>query len=250
VRTPLIAGNWKMNKTVAEAQGLIAGIAQRLAGLAGVDVVVAPPATALAAVAVIAGPAGIGLAAQNMHPADHGAFTGEISPIMVAELADWVILGHSERRLLFGEQNLDVGRKVHAALAHGLRPIVCVGERWTEREAGLTDAVVLTQVRLALEGIAPAAAAGIVVAYEPVWAIGSGRACGAAEAARVIALLRADLAARFGEAAADGSRLLYGGSVNPQNIVSYLDSEDVDGALVGGASLDAATFAELVRAAA
>ncbi|HQZ69744.1 MAG TPA: triose-phosphate isomerase [Anaerolineae bacterium] len=249
MRRPLIAGNWKMHKTVAQARALAADVVVAVAGLKGVEVLLAPAATALAAVAVIARPQGLSVAAQTMHWADQGAYTGEVSPLMVAELADYVILGHSERRSLFGETDEALGRKVHAAFAHGLRPILCVGERLDEREAGQADAVVLGQLA-ALDGIAAQEAAGLVLAYEPVWAIGSGRACDAAEAARVMGVLRTALGARFGAEAAASARLLYGGSVNPENIAAYLAAADIDGALVGGASLEAEPFAALVRAAA
>lgn len=249
MRLPLIAGNWKMYKTVAQARVLALEVADAVAAFAGVEVLLAPPATALAAVAAIARPRGLSVAAQTMHWADQGAYTGEIAPGMVAELASYVILGHSERRSLFGETDEALGRKVHAAFAHGLTPILCVGERLEEREAGRADAVVLAQLA-ALDGIAAAEAARLVLAYEPVWAIGSGRACDAAEAARVMGVLRAALAERFGSAAATGARLLYGGSVKPENIAAYLAAADIDGALVGGASLEAEPFAALVRAAA
>lgn len=249
MRLPLIAGNWKMHKTVAQARALAAEVAYAVDGLAGVEVLLAPPSTALAAVAAIARPRGLSVAAQTMHWADQGAFTGEISPSMVAELADYVILGHSERRSLFGETDEAVGRKIHAAFAHGLRPILCVGEGLDEREAGRADEVVLAQLA-ALDGIAAQEAVGLVLAYEPVWAIGTGRACDAAEAARVMGLLRQALGARFGAEAAAGARLLYGGSVKPENIAAYLAAADIDGALVGGASLEAEPFAALVRAAA
>jgi len=249
LRLPLIAGNWKMHKTVAQARALAAEVAQAVDGLAGVEVLLAPPATALAAVAAIARPRGLSIAAQTMHWANQGAFTGEISPAMVAELADYVILGHSERRSLFGETDESLGRKVHAAFAHGLRPILCVGERLDEREAGRADAVVLAQLA-ALDGIAVHEAASLVLAYEPVWAIGTGRACDAEEAGRVMGVLRQDLGRRFGADSAASARLLYGGSVKAENIAAYLAAADIDGALVGGASLEVEPFAALVRAAA
>lgn len=249
MRRPLIAGNWKMHKTVAQARALAADVAAAVAGIDDVEVLLAPPAIALAAVAEIARPRGLSVAAQNMHWADQGAYTGEISPVMVMELADYVILGHSERRSLFGETDEALGRKVHAAFAHGLVPILCVGEHLDQREAGQADAVVLAQLK-ALDGIAEAEAARLVLAYEPVWAIGTGKACDAAEAARVMGLLREALGARFGAAGAAAARLLYGGSVKPENIAAYLAVADIDGALVGGASLEAEPFAALVRAAA
>ncbi len=249
MRRPLIAGNWKMHLTVAGAEALATAVADAVASLDAVELLLAPPATALAAVSALAAPRGLSLAAQTMHWADQGAYTGEIAPPMVREWAGYVILGHSERRQYFGETDAELGRKVHAAFAHGLTPILCVGEGLAEREAGRADAVVLGQL-VALDGIAEQEAARLVLAYEPVWAIGTGRACDPAEAARMMALLRRALAERFGSAAAEEARLLYGGSVKPDNIAAYLAAPDIDGALVGGASLDAPSFAALARAGA
>jgi triosephosphate isomerase len=248
VRTALIAGNWKMHKTVAEARALAEAVVAATAGGA-VEVVLAPPFTALAAVSAIARPAGVGVAGQTMHAAGQGAFTGEISPVMLAELASHVILGHSERRTLFGETDAGVSQKAVAALAHGLVPIVCVGETTAQRDAGTTDEVVTAQLAGSLAGLPPAQGAGLVVAYEPVWAIGTGRACDAVEAGRVAALVRSWLAGRFGAGTAEAVRVLYGGSVTPANAAEILAQGDVDGALVGGASLDAAAFAAIARSA-
>ncbi len=250
MRRILIAGNWKMHKTVAEARQLARAVADAAAEHPAVDRLLAPPYTALAAVSEIARPAGLLLAAQDMHWADQGAFTGAISPPMVAEWAGWVILGHSERRSLFGETDAEVNRKAHAACAHGLRPIVCIGETEAQRDAGRTDEVVAAQLAAGLQGLSADEVAGSVVAYEPVWAIGSGRACDAGEAARVMSRIRADLAEAFGTEAAARCRLLYGGSVKPDNIQDYLRAGDIDGALVGGASLQADSFLSLVRLAA
>lgn len=247
---PLIAGNWKMHGTVAEARKLARGVVAAVSDETRVEVLLAPPFTALAAVSEIARPAGLRVAAQDMHWAGQGAFTGAISPSMVAELAEAVILGHSERRALFGESDLDVNRKLHAAFDAGLMPILCVGETEDRRDAGQADAVVLGQLEAALEGLDASEIAGMVVAYEPVWAIGTGRACDPAEAGRMMALIRASLAGRIGDASAARLRLLYGGSVKPDNVDDYMAAEDIDGALVGGASLDAASFAALVTAAA
>jgi triosephosphate isomerase len=250
LRTPLIAGNWKMHKTVASARALTEAIVAETQGLEGVELLLGPPATALAAVSEIARPAGIHVAAQDMHWADKGAFTGAISPTMVAELAGHVILGHSERRSLFGETDLEVNRKVHAAIAHGLSPIVCVGETQSERAEGETDTVVLRQLAAAYEGIGDAEAERSIVAYEPVWAIGTGLACDPQEAARVMALLRGWLNQTYGSDVASRMRLLYGGSVKPNNIDAYAAIDDIDGALVGGASLEANSFVALARASA
>ena len=250
VRAPLIAGNWKMHKTVAEARVLAHEVVDATAERGGVDILLAPPFTALAAVAEAVAGRNALVAAQDCHWADAGAFTGAISPPMVAEWASHVILGHSERRAIFGDTDDEVNRKVHAALAHGLSPIVCIGESEAERDAGEADAVVSAQLVAALAGVADAEATRLTVAYEPVWAIGTGRACDSAEAARVCALVRAGLAERFGAAAARKIRVLYGGSVKPHNIEGYMAAGDIDGALVGGASLTAGSFAALVAAAA
>jgi triosephosphate isomerase len=249
VRAPLIAGNWKMHKTVAEARALAGEVLSVTEGCSGVDVLLAPPFTALAAVAEVVAGQAVLVAAQDCHWADAGAFTGAISPPMVAELATHVILGHSERRAIFGDTDDEVNRKVHAALAHGLAPIVCIGEAESERDAGRADVVVSAQLEAALAGVADAEAQRLTVAYEPVWAIGTGRACDTVEAGRVCALVRAALADRFDAAAAATIRILYGGSVKPDNIDGYMAAEDIDGALVGGASLNATSFAALVRAA-
>lgn len=244
-----MAGNWKMNTSLASGVELARAVrASRVPK--DVEVWLAPPATALAAVAEAVAGSEIAVAAQTCHWADAGAFTGEISPAMVAEVASGVILGHSERRALFGETDEGVNRKVHAALAHGLTPFVCVGETLEQRDAGRTDAVVLGQLDAGLAGIADDEAARLVLAYEPVWAIGTGRACDTDEAGRVCGLLRARVAETFGDAAAEALRVLYGGSVKPTNVAGYLAQADIDGGLVGGASLDAASFAALVGATA
>ncbi len=239
-----------MHKTVAESRALAAAVVAGVASRSATEVVLAPPYTALAAVAEVASGSGVGVAGQNMHWAEQGAFTGEVSAAMLAELASHVILGHSERRALFGETDEGVARKVVAALAHGLTPIVCVGETETQRDAGDTDGVVTAQLAGGLEGLTAEQGTRLVVAYEPVWAIGTGRACGAAEASRVAGVIRRWLAARFGSTVADGVRVLYGGSVGPANAAELLAGPDVDGALVGGASLDATSFLAIVSAAA
>jgi triosephosphate isomerase len=250
LRKRLIAGNWKMHGTVAEARLLAQAVVAAISGETKVEVLLAPPFTALAAVSEIARPAGLRVAAQDMHWAAKGAFTGAISPAMVAEWAEGVILGHSERRALFGESDLEVNRKLHAAVDAGLMPILCIGETEDRRDAGQADAVVLGQLEAALEGLDASEIAAMVVAYEPVWAIGTGRACDPDEAGRMMGLIRSRLAGRIGDALAGRLRLLYGGSVKPDNVDSYLAAADIDGALVGGASLEAASFAALVSAAA
>ncbi len=250
MRTPFIAGNWKMHNTVEEARLLVAGMLDGLQAVTGVEKVLCPPFTALLPVAAMLVGTDIGLAAQNMHWEEAGAFTGEISPPMVAEFARYVILGHSERRAYFGETNETVNRKVHAALQHGLTPIVCVGETLAQREGGQTEAVIHEQVRVGLAGLTAAQAAGVVLAYEPVWAIGTGKAATPAEANRVIAtVIRGTLTEAFGESTAAAVRVLYGGSVKPANAAQFFAQPDIDGALVGGASLKAEQFTAIVAAA-
>lgn len=245
-----MAGNWKMHGTLVEARERAMGVAAQTAGLSNVEVIIAPPATALAAVAEVVRDTPIKVAAQNMHWADAGAFTGEVSPLMVRELATHVILGHSERRHLFAESDEDVQRKVHAAFHHGLVPILCVGETLAERDAGQTDDVVDRQLETAVAGLAPEEGSRLIVAYEPVWAIGTGRACDPGEAQRVIGGIRARLGSLFSVDVASDARLLYGGSVNAANVAAYCQQPDIDGCLVGGASLDAAGFAAMAAVAA
>lgn len=249
MRTPIIAGNWKMHKTVAESRALAAAVVAGMAGRPGVEVVLAPPATALAAVAEVVA-SRVGVAGQNMHWAPRGAYTGEVSAEMLAELASHVLVGHSERRALFGETDEGVRRKVAAALALGLTPIVCVGETEAQRDGGATDAVVTAQLAAGLDGLTAGDGSRLIVAYEPVWAIGTGRACDAAEAGRVAGVVRRWLAGRFDGSVAEGVRILYGGSVGPDNAAALLAAPEVDGALVGGASLEAGSFLAIVAAAA
>ena len=239
-----------MHKTVEEARLLIAEMLDDLQFIQGVEKVVCPPFTALLPVSAMLAGTDIGVGAQNMHWEEEGAFTGEVSPRMVAEFARYVILGHSERRAYFGETDETVNRKVAAAFAHNLVPIVCVGETLEEREAGKTDAVVQRQVRGALAGLSAELASGVVMAYEPVWAIGTGRAATPEDAARVIeADIRGTLAEMFGDEVAQAVRVLYGGSVKPHNAAEFFASPQIDGALVGGASLKADQFVAIVRAA-
>jgi triosephosphate isomerase len=250
-RTPIIAGNWKMNKTPDEAAALAGGLASELSGVAGVEVVLCPPFVALPAVAAAINGTAIGLGAQNMFWERAGAYTGEVSPAMLAGWCSHVILGHSERRQYFGETDDGVNRKVKAALDHGLTPIVCVGESLAQYDAGKTAEVVTSQVRAAYASLPAEAAGRTVVAYEPVWAIGTGRAATATDANSVIGLrIRGVLSDLYGLAVADSIRVQYGGSVTPANIAEFIAQPDIDGALVGGASLKAADFAAIVRAAA
>lgn len=263
-RVPLIAGNWKMHKTVGEARSLVKELMPRVQGLETVEVAVCPPATALSAVGEEIAGCGIALGAQDMFWAAQGAFTGMISPLMLVDVGcKYVIIGHSERRgrfgkpdasisaeaaRVFGDTDASVNLKVKAALAHGLVPIMCVGETLAERDAGMTDEVVARQVRAGLEGVAPHQVGGLVIAYEPVWAIGTGRACDATEANRVIGVVRQTVAEAFGAEAAAGVRVQYGGSVTDSNAHELLSQPEIDGALVGGASLDACRFATIVQA--
>ncbi|MBN1139322.1 MAG: triose-phosphate isomerase [Anaerolineae bacterium] len=247
MRRPIIAGNWKMNKTIAEAVDLVRSIRRGLNEVKVADRVLCPPFTALAAVRELLRATEIGLGAQDMYWQDKGAYTGEVSPLMLKELCQYVILGHSERRAYFGETDEGVNRKVKAALAHGLTPIVCVGETEAQYDAGQTNILVGGQVRGCLAGLTAEQAAGLVIAYEPVWAIGTGKAATAAGAGAVVGLtIRGAVAEMYGEAAAQAVRIQYGGSVTPDNIAEFMAHPDIDGALVGGASLKP-DFVELVR---
>lgn len=251
MRTPFIAANWKMFKTVADARHLVSELVPGLQAVAGVEKVLCPPFTDLLAVAALLEGTDIGLGAQNMHWETSGAYTGEISPTMLAELCRFVILGHSERRAYFGETDETVNRKVHAALAHGLVPIVCVGETLEENEGGQTAEVVSRQVRQGLANLSLSDSSALVIAYEPVWAIGTGKAATAEGANAVLAdVIRPALAELFGEPFAQGVRILYGGSVKGSNAGEFFSQPDIDGALVGGASLKAADFLQIVQAAA
>jgi triosephosphate isomerase len=246
-RRPLIAGNWKLNHGGSSACALAADVARRTAGFTEVDVVVAPPFTAIAAVAHELDGKRVGVAAQNFYPKDSGAYTGEVSaPMLLESGATWVIIGHSERRQYFGETDATVADKVAAALAKGLRPIACVGETLEQRERGETLAVVGRQIDAFAKSLA--AAGGGVIAYEPVWAIGTGKVAGPEQAQEVQAAIRAQLA-KVDRDFAEKTLILYGGSVKGSNAAGLLDCADVDGALVGGASLDAADFSAIAAAA-
>ncbi len=251
MRTPVIAANWKMYKTVAEATALVEAMLPQLKGLASVERVLCPPFTALAAVSRLVEGSGVGVGAQDVYWEREGAFTGEVSPVMVRELGQYVIIGHSERRQFFGETDETVNRKLHAALRHGLTPIVAFGENLAQNEAGETVAFVSGQVRRGLAGLTPEQARGLIVAYEPIWAIGTGRAATGTDANRIIGrAVRDTLAELFGRAVADAIRIQYGGSVKPGNISEFVSQPEIDGALVGGASLKADDFVAIVRASA
>lgn len=247
MRTPILAGNWKMYKTVDEALALVNAIKGPLADITTVDSAVCTPSIALKPVADALAGSNIQVGAQNMFWEDEGAFTGEISPVMLKGIADLVIIGHSERRQYFGETDETVNKKIKAALAHGLTPIVCVGESLEQNETGQTESWVSGQVRGAFDGISASQAEGIIVAYEPIWAIGTGRAATAEDANRIIGeVVRATLAKVYSEEVAQKMRIQYGGSVKPGNVHELMSQPDIDGGLVGGASLKADDFIALV----
>jgi triosephosphate isomerase len=250
MRTPIIAGNWKMNKTADEAVTFVREIRAGLNRVKGVDSVVCPPFVALSGVADALKGTRIGVGAQNMHFEEKGAYTGECAPAMIKPYCQYVILGHSERRAYFAETDDTVNRKVHSALAHGLTPIICVGETLAQNEAGETHEFVSGQVKAAFAGISAEQAAGCIIAYEPIWAIGTGKSASAADAGRIIGLtVRGSIADIYGEETAQLIRVQYGGSANPSNIAEYMRHPDIDGALVGGASLKV-DFVAMVEAAA
>ncbi len=241
MRTPMIAGNWKMNTTVAEAVALAVELRRGLADFNNVDRVLCPPFVSLAAVGQVLQGSSVRLGAQNVYFEPKGAYTGEVSPLMLADLCEFVIIGHSERRQYFAENGGIINRKVHAAMAAGLKPILCVGERLEENEAGRTEAVVGGQLESALAGIV--VPESMVVAYEPVWAIGTGRAATGAQANETIGFIRHRLAQICGQG---DTRILYGGSVTAANTLEFLEQPEIDGALVGGASLKADEFINIV----
>ena len=249
MRKKIVAGNWKMNKTRAETATLIAGIKTEVASLGAAEVVVGVPFTDLDVAAQAIKGSAILLAAQNVHWAEKGAFTGEISAAMLKELGvTYVIIGHSERRQYFGETDETVNKRAKAALAAGLKPIVCVGETLAEREGGQMKAVVERQVRAGLAGLQGADWDKLVIAYEPVWAIGTGKTASTAQAQEVHAFIRQLLGELAGAAAAT-IRIQYGGSMKPDNAKDLMSQPDIDGGLIGGASLEAKSFADIVRGA-
>ena len=244
MRTPIIAGNWKMNTTVAEAVILVESMKERLDAAGGVEKVVCPPFVSLAAMGKLLRESSIALGAQNMYFEEKGAYTGEISALMLTGLCQYVILGHSERRGYFGETDEMVNKKIKAALKAGLMPIVCVGETLEENEDGRTEEVISRQVRAALDGLA--SLDNLVIAYEPIWAIGTGRAATEVQANATIGLIRKVVAEPYG-AAAQQLRIQYGGSANGANIAALMAQPEIDGALVGGASLKADEFVSMVE---
>lgn len=249
-RKPLIVGNWKMFKTTGEAVRLVQDLSYLIEEVKEVDVVVCPPFTALKSIATLIeyDKPNISLGAQNMHWEEEGAYTGEVSPLMLKDLqVSYVIIGHSERRQHFDEDDEMVNRKVRAALTHSLLPIMCVGETLEEREKGETNTIVRMQVVAGLTGIEAGEVEKVTIAYEPVWAIGTGKTATPENANDVIRHIRAIVGSQFNPELAKNVRILYGGSVKPENIAELMIEPDIDGALVGGASLDAHSFAEIVK---
>ncbi len=249
-RIPFVAGNWKMNKTVEETRELVFSMSANLRDIKGVEKVLCPPFISLLAASAMLEGTDIGLGAQNMHWEEKGAFTGEVSPVMVKELCKYVIIGHSERRQYFGETDETVNKKVRAAQKFDLTPIVCVGETLAEYESYRTSEVVTRQIKFGLADFSSALASQIVVAYEPVWAIGTGKASSPENANGVVATaIRPALSALFGETTAQSIRVLYGGSVTAANASQFFGQPEIDGALVGGASLKADEFIAITKAA-
>ncbi len=244
MRIPMIAGNWKMNTTVSEAAELVRAMQDELDKIANVDKVICPPFVSLAAVRELIKGSSIKLGAQNLFFAEKGAYTGEISPLMVADLCEFVIIGHSERRQYFNETGEIVNKKIVAALKVGLKPILCIGERLEENEAGRTEGVVTGQLGSSLTGIDYIN--GLIIAYEPIWAIGTGRAATGEQANETVSLIRRNIARLYSDEIAQDIRILYGGSVTAANTTEFMKQSEIDGALVGGASLKAAEFLSIV----
>jgi len=247
VRKLLIVGNWKMNKTATEASAFVRELTQQLPAVPSIDLVIAPPFTALEAARAALGPSSpIQLGAQNLFWEDHGAYTGEVSARMLRDLGcRHVILGHSERRTLFGDQDEGIHKKIRAALLHGLRPIVCVGESFAQRDEGKTDDVLIRQLRGCLATLTSQDMATLSIAYEPVWAIGTGKAARPDQAMNAHRTIREFISATWSPFVGEATRILYGGSVTPQNVESFLKSDHVDGALVGGACLQVESFVSI-----
>ncbi len=245
MRVPMIAGNWKMNTTVSEAVGLVSEMRPELDAIDNVDKVICPPFISLAAVRELIKGSSIKLGAQNIYFEDKGAYTGEISPLMLADLCEFVIIGHSERRQYFNESGEIINRKVQAALRVGLKPILCIGERLEENEAGRTEEVVTEQLRSSLANIDYLT--DLVIAYEPVWAIGTGKAATGKQANETIGFIRQIISEKYGKRIAQDLRILYGGSVTADNAAEFISQPEIDGALVGGASLNANEFLSIIR---
>ncbi|MHB1397353.1 MAG: triose-phosphate isomerase [Trichloromonadaceae bacterium] len=248
MRRPVIAGNWKLHKTIAETRELALALKSDLAELSDIDIVIAPPFTALSTAAAALAGSGIAVAAQNCYPVASGAFTGEVSPPLLREAGcRYVLVGHSERRQIFGESDAFINAKVAAVLAEGLQPILCIGETLAEREAEQMYEVLTRQLKQGLSGIERAAMGQVIIAYEPVWAIGTGVTASNEQAAEAHAFIRGLLQGVYDEETAKAMRILYGGSVKPDNVDGLMAQEDIDGTLVGGASLKAADFIRIAR---
>ena len=245
---PLIAANWKMNMTTGESVDFARKLAENLAHIKDRDIVIAPPFTSLYPVAEILKGTGIYLAAQNLHWEKAGAYTGEISPSMLCDIGcRYVIVGHSERRTLFGEKSEEVNKKARAALSEGLEPIICIGETLDERESERTFDILAKQIKEGLKNLSPDDIRHVVLAYEPVWAIGTGKTATTAQAEEVHGFIREELSKTFGKETSCGVAIIYGGSVKPENIAGLMAKPDINGALVGGASLDFESFAKIIQ---
>lgn len=245
-RKPVIAGNWKMFNTTGEAVELVQALIPLTAHLPEREIVICPPFTALSTVKPLLAGSNIKLGAQNVHWEEKGAYTGEISPAMLKDAGcEYIIIGHSERRQYFAETDENVNRKLKATLAVKLIPIICVGESLSEREAGITSTVISRQIKIGLADLSPEQATSIIIAYEPIWAIGTGRTATAGDANAICAFIRLTITGMLGTSIADSMRIQYGGSVKPDNIDELISSSDIDGALVGGASLKATDFARI-----
>ena len=247
MRRPMMAGNWKMNKSITEAVALAQAIHNAIGDVDSVDRVVCPTTICLTSVNDALTSSSVAVGAQNCHWADSGAYTGEISASMLQGVTDYVIIGHSERRQYFAETDESVNQKAQAALAHGLTPIICVGESLVQNEAGETESFVSGQVKAALAGIDGAQVQSLVIAYEPIWAIGTGKAATPEQANATCGVVRNVVAELYGAAVAQATRVLYGGSTKPSNIAEIMQQSDIDGALIGGAALDANSYSEMVQ---
>lgn len=249
MRIPVIAGNWKMNKTIVESVSLVKELKDFVRGIKGVDIVVCPPFTSLWVVKEIINGTNINLGAQNMYWETKGAFTGEASPLMLKDVGcEYVVLGHSERRQYFKETSEEVARKAEAALSVNLIPIVCVGEKLEEKESGKTESIIKQEIIALFSKIDSTLVARTIIAYEPIWAIGTGRSSNSKDANLIIKFIRELFSSKYGSKIAERIRILYGGSVDPKNIKEFMNEPDIDGALVGGASLHALSFSQIVKA--
>jgi len=249
MRIPVIAGNWKMNKNIVESVSLVKELKDFVRGIKGVDIVVCPSFTSLWVTKEIINGTNIHLGAQNMYWETKGAFTGETSSLMLKDVGcEYVVLGHSERRQYFKETSEEVARKTEAALSVNLIPIVCVGEKLEEKESGKTESIIKQEIKALFSKIDSTLVARIIIAYEPIWAIGTGRSSGSQDANLIIKFIRELFSSKYGSKIAERIRILYGGSVDPKNIKEFMNESDIDGALVGGASLHALSFSQIVKA--